>query len=226
MSQEHVLEAATRLLRELSETLAHAAVGARVLRLLLFRVVSQTRLLHDGDVVPLDLGLAAPSRDPEHIARLIGLRLDRLGEGSRRRLRFRGRQPSTCWPPSPCRSDRCGSAWKEDGPSADGLARLVDRLQQRLGRRRRPPAPPLPEPHSGARCSRPCRRGRVAGTGRSTPRRQARPMLLLPRPAGHGGRSHPRGGAAAAVPLARGSPPCGLVARPRAHRAGMVAPDS
>ena len=47
--------------------LARDAVGARVLRLLLFRV--------DGEVLSLDLGLAAPSRDARHIARLIGLRL-------------------------------------------------------------------------------------------------------------------------------------------------------
>ena len=56
-----MLEAATRLLRELADDLARDAVGARVLRLLLFRV--------DGEVQSLDLGLAAPSRDPEHIAR-------------------------------------------------------------------------------------------------------------------------------------------------------------
>ena len=42
LSQEHVLEAATRLLRELADALARDAVGARVLRLLLFRVVSET----------------------------------------------------------------------------------------------------------------------------------------------------------------------------------------
>ena len=38
-------------------------------------------LQHDGGVQSLDLGLAAPSRDAEHIARLIALRLDRLGDG-------------------------------------------------------------------------------------------------------------------------------------------------
>ena len=37
LSQEHVLAAATRLLRELGDALARDAVGARVLRLLLFQ---------------------------------------------------------------------------------------------------------------------------------------------------------------------------------------------
>ena len=71
MSQEHVLEAATRLLETLVRDLERAAVGARLLRLLLFRV--------DGEMLSLDLGLAAPSRDARHIAQLIGLRLHRLG---------------------------------------------------------------------------------------------------------------------------------------------------
>ena len=61
LSQEHVLEAARRLLRELADVLARDAVGARVLRLLLFQ--SAIAICQS-----LDLGLAAPSRDPEHIA--------------------------------------------------------------------------------------------------------------------------------------------------------------
>ena len=43
ISQEHVLEAATHLLEALARDLARDAVGARVLRLLLFRVDGETR---------------------------------------------------------------------------------------------------------------------------------------------------------------------------------------
>src|SRR5262249_19184342 len=68
VSAEHVTVAASRLLHDLSLRLAQDDAGARVLRLLLFRV--------DGGVASLDVALAAPSRDPAHIARLIALRLE------------------------------------------------------------------------------------------------------------------------------------------------------
>jgi protein ImuB len=45
-------------------------VGARHVRLSLFRV--------DGEVAMLELGLARPSRDPLHVTRLASLKLDRL----------------------------------------------------------------------------------------------------------------------------------------------------
>src|SRR5262249_60140451 len=72
-TQAHVAEAATRLLHDLAEDLARDGVGARKLRLLLFRM--------DGEVLSLTIGLAAPSRDAPHIAGLIALRLDRLPGG-------------------------------------------------------------------------------------------------------------------------------------------------
>jgi protein ImuB len=132
LSQEHVLEAAMRLLRELGDALARDAVGARVLRLLLFRVVSETRFQHDGGVQSLDLGLAAPSRDPQHIARLIGLRLDRLGNGLDADFGFEAAAVHVVVAePLPERQERLGM--DEASASPDGVARLIDRLQQRLG---------------------------------------------------------------------------------------------
>src|SRR5690349_11081389 len=59
LEQEQVLEVARRLLQRLMSDLARNAVGVRVLRLLLFKV--------DGEAITLDLGLAAPSRDAQHI---------------------------------------------------------------------------------------------------------------------------------------------------------------
>jgi len=125
MAQEHVLEAATRLLHALAEDLAHAAAGVRVVQLLMFRV--------DGGVVSLDLGLAAPSRDAQHIARLIALRLDRLGSELDAEFGFEAAAIHVLVAePLPDRQARLGMG-EEDAP-CDGLAQLVDRLDQRLGR--------------------------------------------------------------------------------------------
>ena len=80
----------------------------------------------------LDIGLAAPSRDPEHIARLIGLRLDRLGDGLDADFGFEAAAVHVlAAEPLPERQERLGM--DEASASPDGLARLIDRLQQRLG---------------------------------------------------------------------------------------------
>ena len=235
LSQEHVLDAATRLLRRSGRDLARDAVGARVLRLLLFRVET-------ARCVSLDLGLAAPSRDarahrpPDRPAsRSPGRAISMPTSASRPR-------PCTCWLPSPCRSDRCGSASAKTTAAPDGLARLIDRLQQRLGagavRQLHPYQSHIPERAVRAsRCSRrPFRVGRrcrgVAAPhpgprpteewGEGTPPRPLAPAAA-PRDGRRGG-ADPRG-PAAAVPLARRAASGGRGARPRAHRAGMVAPD-
>jgi protein ImuB len=132
-SQEHVLEAATRLLEALARDLERAAVGARLIRLLLFRVVSKTRVPHDGDVLSLDLGLAAPSRDARHIAQLIGLRLYRLGSEFEADFGFEAAALHVLVAESLAeRQDHL--AIGEASIPPEELARLIDRLQQRLGR--------------------------------------------------------------------------------------------
>jgi protein ImuB len=129
VSGEHVLEAATRLLDGLAADLARNAMGARSLRLLLFRV--------DGRVQSIEIGLAAPSRDPRHIARLIALRLDRAAD--------RGRAAGgLADPPDPGRGR---SPLPGPGPARRPPAAAP-------GSRSRAPAPPAPEPRSGA-----CRAG-------------------------------------------------------------------
>jgi protein ImuB len=133
MAQEHVLEAATHLLEVLARDLERDAVGARLLRLLLFRVVSKTRLLNDAEVVSLDLGLAAPSRDARHIAQLIGLRLHRLGSELEADFGFEAAAVHVLVAESLTeRQDRL--AVGEANIPPEELARLIDRLQQRLGR--------------------------------------------------------------------------------------------
>jgi protein ImuB len=133
MAQEHVLEAATHLLEALARDLERDAVGARLLRLLLFRVVSKTRLSNDAEVLSLDLGLAAPSRDARHIAQLIGLRLHRLGSELEADFGFEAAAVHVLVAESLAeRQDRL--AVGEANIPPEELARLIDRLQQRLGR--------------------------------------------------------------------------------------------
>jgi protein ImuB len=124
LSQEHVLEAATRLTERLVEDLARDAVGARSLRLLLFRV--------DGEARALDIGLAAPSRDAAHIARLIGLRLDRLGGGLDAEFGFEAAAVHVL-AAEPLAERQAGLVMDAAAPPPDALPQLIDRLQQRLG---------------------------------------------------------------------------------------------
>jgi protein ImuB len=201
LSQEHVLEAARRLLRELADALARDAAGARVVRLLLFRVVSETRFQHDSGVQSLDLGLAAPSRDPEHIARLIALRLDRLGDGLETEFGFEAAAVHVlAVEPLSERQERLGM--DEGSASPEGLARLIDRLQQRLG--------------SGAVCQLHPHQSHIPERAE----RAVSPSPRFSRGEGHGG----------AVPPARGEGQWGegktprpLLIRPRPEAAEVVA---
>ena len=197
LAEEHVLEAATRLLRQLAEDLERDGVGARVLRLVLFQM--------DGEVQSLDIGLAAPSRDAEHIAQLIGLRLYRLGRTLEADFGFEAAAVHVLVAePLSERQDTLGL--DEEAAAPEALGRLIDRLQQRLGagavcrltpheshtpeRAVWPPPPlwgragggggitthqefppPLTPPHKGEG-------KRAPGLGCTAPR----PLLMLPRP--------------------------------------------
>jgi protein ImuB len=195
LSQEHVLEAATRLLRELACVLARDAVGMRVLRLLLFRV--------DGGVQSLDLGLAAPSRDPEHIARLIALRLDRLGDDLEADFGFEAAAVHVL-AAEPLAERQEWLGMDEASAAPEGLARLIDRLQQRLGAdavcqlhphqshiperavRAVSPSPRFSRHAEGVLSAR--REGRGEGQPNPLPTEEwregttPRPLLMLPRP--------------------------------------------
>jgi protein ImuB len=170
---DHVVEAASRLLRDLAKDLAADGVGARRLRLLLFRL--------DGEVLSLDLGLAAPSQDALHIARLIALRLERLPRGLEADFGFEAAAIHVLAAERmPERQVPLGLAGETAEPAE--LTQLVDRLAQRLGagavQRLMPRQSHIPE-----RAVLPQRAADTAATvWASNLPSAARPLLLLPQP--------------------------------------------
>jgi protein ImuB len=179
-NQEHVLLAATRLLGSIAEDLARDAMGARRVRLMLFRVMSKTGLWHEAEALSIDIGLAAQTRDPTHITRLIALRLDRLGSAVDAQFGFEAAAVHVLVA-EPLSEQQSPLAMGETRTSSEGIAQLVDRLQQRLG--------------AGAvRCLDPYQshipehavRVRPAASGMSDwsafAVQNVRPLLLLPRP--------------------------------------------
>lgn len=171
-SEEHVAEAARRLLNSLADDLAKGGVGARKLRLMLFRV--------DGEVLTLDLGLAAPSRDAAHMAQLIALRLDRLPHGLEADFGFDAAGVHVLLA-EPMHEHQALLA-AAPSSEADGLARLVDRLGQHLGadavRVLHPEESHIPERAVGAARAMD---GAPAAWDKNEPHK-ARPLSLLPRP--------------------------------------------
>ena len=69
-TEDAILAVATRLMQALVPKLEADGVGARNLRLSLYRV--------DGGMQRLDVGCTLPTQSPEHVTRLIRLRLERL----------------------------------------------------------------------------------------------------------------------------------------------------
>jgi protein ImuB len=70
VAQSMVVRTARRLFEDLAPKLEQDGVGARRLRLMLYRV--------DGETFSVELGLAVPSRNATYIERLFDLRFDRL----------------------------------------------------------------------------------------------------------------------------------------------------
>lgn len=122
-----VVRIATRLMRDIGHALVRDGVGARDVRLSLYRV--------DGETAVIDIGLTRPTRDPLHVARLLDLKLERItgdvdsGFGFETlNLAVTRAEPVQDWqteliPHSETMSD-----------SAQ-CAALIDRLRQRLGPR-------------------------------------------------------------------------------------------
>ena len=108
--------------------------------MLLFRV--------DGGVDKLDLGLATPSRDVEHILRLMALRLEGSGERLRCRIRVRG-SGHACGDSGALGARRVACRLTEVESQPEALAQLIDRLRQRLGPASRAAASPAAKSYAG-----------------------------------------------------------------------------
>jgi protein ImuB len=203
VSQEHILKAAARLLHGVVADLERDAAGARLVRLLLFRV--------DGRMQSVEIGLAAPSRDAHHLARLIALRLDHVADVLDAEFGFEAAAVHVLLA-EPLADRQTRLAMAEAAVPPEALAQLIDRLRQRLGpaavRQLHPHQSHIPERAVtgvgwvSAEARNPTRHGKsVLGYGPSTltqptalpasgERESAaqwiadihRPLLLLPRP--------------------------------------------
>jgi protein ImuB len=124
-AQETVIATAVKLIERLTSSLVQDGVGIRGFRLDLYRV--------DGDVQQLAMGLAAPTRDPSHIVRLLALKLDCLGQGLEAGFGF------DCVRLSVTLAEKIAERQGDlDTPldartSTEQQARLIDALKQRLG---------------------------------------------------------------------------------------------
>jgi len=148
-TQEAVVAIAQRLMRDIVHALARDGVGARSLRLVLYRV--------DGGTQILDIGVTRATRSAPHIARLIALKLERNEEISAETL-----DAGFCFEAvglAVTAAERMdekqaelvddGSAAGSDAHADERCAELVDGLAQRLGpgsvQRLAPVASHLPE---------------------------------------------------------------------------------
>jgi len=206
LTQEAVVAHAKRLMQNLVHALERDDVGARALRLCLFRV--------DGAVATVDIGLTLPTRSVPHVARMIDLKLDALaatqeagfgfgalGLAVTRAEPMEARQMELPSPshPSPASGGGYGAprdacvagtpGWGHDDRT-ERCAALIDALRQRLGpqrvRRFAAVASHLPEraevlAPAGEGCPLP-NPPPQAGEGRVgvAPEQQTRPLLLLP----------------------------------------------
>ena len=166
---ETIVATATRLMEELAPRLDAAGLGARALRLSLTRV--------DGVVRTLDLGMSLPIRCPAQVARLLALRLDRLGPALDAGFGFETVELAVT--ATGTIAAHQGILVEAPG-AAEGAEHLGDALRQRIGRRMMRlgfRASHLPEQ---AGTGEPWRTGRPNPDG-SVPRLPPRPLVLLRR---------------------------------------------
>ena len=133
-AQEAVLAVAGRLMQDLVHALVRDGVGARTLRLALYRI--------DGGTQTLDIGLTRPTRSVAHVTRLIALKLERTGEISAETLdagfgfEAIGLAVTTAERIEPGQSELAvGLDEIADERTDERCAELIDGLAQRLGSR-------------------------------------------------------------------------------------------
>jgi protein ImuB len=124
-TQEAIVALARRHMQTLAQVLVRDDVGARGLRLSLYRV--------DGGVETIDVALTLPSRDVAHIVRLIDLKLEALAAAEDAGFGFEAVGLAVT------HAERMAARQNEliaddaGGGTPEGCALLVDTLRQRLG---------------------------------------------------------------------------------------------
>ena len=172
VTQDAVVAVARQLMEDLVPALVRDGVGARSLRLALYRV--------DGEVPTIDIGLTAPTRHPAHVARLIELKLERIVETIDAGFGFEalGLAVTVAERMEPRQAEL--AATYRDANRAERCAALIDGLRQRLGprsvRRLAPVESHLPERSEAASIPM-----KDAGAWPATDETRPRPLLLLPR---------------------------------------------
>jgi protein ImuB len=124
-TQEAIVALARRHMQTLAQVLVRDDVGARGLRLSLYRV--------DGGAETIDVALTLPSRDVAHIVRLIDLKLEALAAAEDAGFGFEAVGLAVT------HAERMAARQNEliaddaGGGTPEGCALLVDTLRQRLG---------------------------------------------------------------------------------------------
>jgi len=130
--ERDVLATIAQLARELDRMLERRGEGARLLQVALFRT--------DGQVHRLELGTAAPVRDPDRVARLFADRLAVLGDACDPGFGFDVVRLAALvterFDPTQIGLMRAHATPAPDPDDAADLAHLVDRLGARFGLRR------------------------------------------------------------------------------------------
>ena len=173
LTQEAIVALARRLMQTLTHVLARDDVGARALRLSLYRV--------DGAVETIEIGLTLPTREVAHIVRLIDLKLEALAAAED--VGFGFEAIGLAVTRAERMSARQNDLIAEDSSEADRAERcavLIDTLRQRLGpqsvRRYEAVARHLPE-RAEALAPVTAEASAAWPQGEQKPR----PLLLLPR---------------------------------------------
>jgi protein ImuB len=171
--QDAIVTIMARLMQDLVLPLTRDGMGARHLRLDLFRV--------DGAVTSLDLGLARPSRDPAHVTKLAALKLDRLASDIDSGFGFETLTLSaTQVEPMEARQESLLDR-VDDHDTAEREAMLLDSFVHRLGgdrvRRLVARASHVPEQAGGIALA-----AQTPALPQQKPHTGPRPFLLLPKP--------------------------------------------
>jgi protein ImuB len=125
LTQDAVVAHADRLMQTLARVLVRDDVGARALRLSLYRV--------DGAVTTIDIGLTLPTRDTAHVARLIDLKLEAMAATNDAGFGFEalGLAVTRAEPMHARQTELTPAA--DDRDRTERCAALIDTLRQRLG---------------------------------------------------------------------------------------------